>query len=67
MSISINYRKRLVPLVLCVLIFLILVLIGRVIAYRKALASTTFSKNYELLTSLKVAEKRIEDLSRKRF
>jgi hypothetical protein len=36
-----------------------------VIAYRKALASTTFSKNYELLTSLKVAEKRIEGFKQK--
>ena len=60
-----HYRKSMPLLVLFGLVFIIFILIGRVIAYRKVIASTTYSNNYELLTSLRIAELRMDGLKQK--
>jgi len=65
MLIANEYRKFIPILVLFGLIFIIFILIGRVIAYRKAFESTTYNNNYELLTSISIAEKRIDGFKQK--
>jgi hypothetical protein len=61
----ISFKKPHLLLVIGLLTIIILILLGRLIAYKKAIANATFVNNYELITDLSIAEKRIDALKRK--
>lgn len=63
----INFKKQQLPLVIGLLTIIILILVGRVIAYKKAFANATFANNYELITDLSIAEERIDGFKRKQL
>lgn len=65
MSVCKKLRKNRSFLLNCVLTIISLFLIGRIIAYRKAIASNTLRKNYEILTDLSIAESRINGFKHK--